>query len=199
MQSKRTSVAIGVFLTLTAVCGPTWAEDLKITVVEGEGSLNNIRTRRAKEPVVRIEDSRGRPVRDAAVNFILPAHGPGGTFTGGELSLTVTTGADGVAVGRGLKPNKTAGPFQIRVSSSASGNTAVASINQVNVEPAGAGSGQGKKIAIIALIGGAAVGGLVAATRGGGSSAASTGGNAAVPSAGGTTITPGAPGFGPPR
>ena len=192
-------VPAGLLLTFTLFCVSSRAEGLKLVVVEGEGSLNNIRTRRAKEPVVRVEDATGEPVRGAAVNFILPAHGASGSF-GGELSLTVTTGPDGLAAGRGLKPNRVAGPFEIRVSGSLRGETAGAAIHQVNVEPATAG-GNGKKIALVALIGGAAIGGVLAATLGGKSTAAASAapGIAAAPAPGGTTIVPGTPGFGPPR
>jgi hypothetical protein len=188
-----------LLLTLTLLCLSSQAEDLKLVVIEGEGALNNIRTRRAKEPVVRVEDATGEPVRGAAVNFILPAHGASGSF-GGELSLTVTTGPDGLAAGRGLKPNRVAGPFEIRVSGSLHGETAGVAIHQVNVEPAAAG-GNGKKFALAALIGGAAIGGVLAATHGGKSTAAASAvpGNAAAPTPGGAIIVPGTPGFGPPR
>ena len=124
-----------------------------------------------------------------------------GRFGDGESSLTATAGPNGEVVGRGLKPNRVAGPFQIRVTASARGESATATIHQTNVEPA-AGGGSGKKIALVALIGGAAIGGIIAATRGGGgpgttapAGATATGGSAP----GGVSVVPGAPSFGPPR
>jgi hypothetical protein len=141
---------------------------------------------------VRVEDSEGHAVAGAAVNFILPARGAGGAFANGELSLTTTTGPDGNAVARGLRPNRLAGPFQIRATASIRGETASAVINQTNVAPA-QGGGNGKKIGILAaVIGGAAIGGIVAATHGGGKSASST------TTATGTVVTAGSPTFGPP-
>lgn len=181
-----------MFLTIAAAAVIAGAERLKLVVVEGEGALNSIEARRAKEPVVRVVDDEDVPVPGAVVNFILPAQGAGGYFMDREASLTVTTGADGLATGRGLKPNGTAGPFVIRVTASWRGETATANIHQTNVAPAARGNG--KKIALIALIGGAAVAGLVAATRGSDGPAANS-----AASAGRTTVQSGTPVFGPPR
>ncbi len=183
-------------MTFAAALCVARAEGLRLVVVEGEGALNSIEARRAREPVVRLEDEEGRPVAGAAVNFSLPLQGAGGYFDGREASLTVTTGAGGIAVGRGLKPNNVAGPFTIRATASSGGRTATATIHQTNVAPL-ATRGNGKKIALLAIIGGAAIGGVVAATRGAG--AASPGGNAAISSSNGTTVQSGTPVFGPPR
>lgn len=191
-----THTAIGIFLTFWAAAFAARGDGLKLVVVEGEGALNSIEARRAREPVVRVEDEEGRPVAGAAVNFILPAQGAGGYFGAREASLTVTTGAAGTAVGRGLKPNNVAGPFTIRATASSGGRTATATIHQTNVAPL-VTRGNGRKIALLAIIGGAAVGGLVAATRGSGG--ASPGGNAAVSGSSGTTVQSGTPVFGPPR
>ena len=198
MGCGLTHTATGMFLTFAAVVYAARGESLKLVVVEGEGALNSIEARRAKEPVVRVEDEEGRPVAGAAVSFILPVQGAGGYFDGREASLTVTTGAGGIAVARGLKPNNLAGPFTIRATASSGGRTATATIHQTNVAPL-VTRGNGKKIALLAILGGAAVGGVVAATRGAGGS--SPGGNAAVSgsAAGGTTVQSGTPVFGPPR
>jgi hypothetical protein len=77
-------------------------------------------------------------------------------------------------VGRGLRPNATAGRFLIRVSTSYRGQTASATIAQINAILAGATKGGGKKFLIIALISGAAAGGPAAAM--GGKSGSSSGG-----------------------
>jgi hypothetical protein len=183
------------FCTFASACFAQ-TRGLVVVIVEGEGALNNIAARRAKEPVVRAENADGRPAAGAVVNFILPAKGPGGSFPGGEMSYTAVAGEDGVVVGRGLRPNRVEGPFQIRVTASADGRTAVASINQANVAPAEAEAGNSKKFLWLAVIGGAALG-AVAATRGGGSGPPATGPGAGLP--GGTTVAPGVPTFGPPR
>ena len=51
---------------------------LNIVIVEGEGAINNIRQRTAREPIVQVEDENRRPVAGAAVLFLLPEDGPGG-------------------------------------------------------------------------------------------------------------------------
>ncbi len=59
---------------------------LNIVIVEGEGAINNIRQRTAREPIVQVEDENHRPVAGAAVLFLLPENGPGGTFANGARS-----------------------------------------------------------------------------------------------------------------
>src|SRR5689334_12258808 len=68
---------------------------LNLEVVEGEGAINNIRQRITREPIVQVNDDNHRPVAGAVVMFTLPERGAGGVFTGGQHTLTVTTGADG--------------------------------------------------------------------------------------------------------
>jgi len=164
---------------------------IKIIVQEGQGAINNIPQRRAKEPVVQVQHEDGEPVVGATVTFLLPDSGPGGTFADGARMLNIQTDAKGQAVGRGLKPNATAGRFLIRVNVSYHGQTASTTIAQINAIPAGATKGgSGKKFLIIALIGGAAAGGLAAALGGkSGSSPVST----PVTNTPGTVLVPGAP------
>lgn len=171
------------------------APAIKLTVREGEGALNNIRVRRAKEPVVVVTDAAGQPVANATVMFLLPDLGAGGMFPATGNVLTVTTGEDGVAVGRGLKPNNIPGPFEIRVVASYGGQTARAVIHQTNVASAPSGGG-GKTAWIVALVGGAGAAVALGVTR---SSAKAT--PAAAPPAAapvGTVISVGGSSFGPP-
>ena len=44
---------------------------LNLVVIEGEGSINNIRQRTAREPVVQVEDQNHKPVAGAVVVFTL--------------------------------------------------------------------------------------------------------------------------------
>ena len=164
---------------------------IKIIVQEGQGAINNIPQRRAKEPVIQVQHENGEPVVGATVTFLLPDSGPGGTFADGARMLNIQTDAKGQAVGRGLKPNATSGRFLIRVNVSYHGQTASTTIAQINAIPAGATKGgSGKKFLIIALIGGAAAGGLAAALGGkSGSSPVST----PVTNTPGTVLVPGAP------
>lgn len=169
---------------------------LKIEVVEGEGALNDVQNRRAKEPVVRVLDANEQPLRGATVNFMLPELGASGVFPASGTNLTIQTDENGRATARGLQPNNIAGPFQIRVTASWRGQTASAVINQTNIARAAVKRSSSKKIAIIVVIaGGGAVGALLAA-RGGGSSSTPAQPPTPTPT---TTITPGSGSFGPPH
>lgn len=181
---------------------------LNIVIVEGEGAVNNIRQRVAREPIVRIEDENHKPVAGATVVFLLPSDGASGSFPGTQNMLTVQTNQNGEAIARGLRPNNVAGDFTIRVTASYQGTTATAVIGQTNAllgAAAGAGAGAGaataaglsaKVLAIIGIAAAAAVGGGVyAATRGdsGGSS-----GQPGAPPRTPTSISIGSPSVGAP-
>jgi hypothetical protein len=171
---------------------------LKITVLEGEGALNNTGQRSSHEPVVRVEDEAGRVLPKAAVVFTLPTNGASGEFGNGSKTLTVMTDEQGRAAGRGLKANRVAGKLLIHVNASYRGQSARTMITQFNMDvPGGSGrGGSGKIVAIIALIGAAAAGGAFAATRKGNTSTASPS-TPATPSV--ITITPDPGVIGPPR
>ena len=178
---------------------------LSLVVVEGEGAINNIRQRTAREPIVQVEDQNHKPVAGAAVVFTLPTQGAGGTFAGGSHTLTVMTDAQGRAVARGLRPNNVQGQYQIHVNASSGGQTASVTITQSNaLIAAGAGAAAGaaistKLIVIIAVAAAAAVGGGLYATGaiggGGGNGTGSTVGSGTSL----VTINPGTGTVGPPR
>ena len=170
---------------------------VQVRVVEGDGAINSIRLNRAHDPVVQVLDSGGEPLRGATVTFLLPAFGASGTFQDNGLSLTVETDERGMAAAHGLRPNRIAGPFHIRVAASWRGQPASATITETNAEPV-AKARSSKKIAILALIGGAAAAGVAVAAHGGGSSGNNPGANTAGGSAG-ATISAGSPAFGPPH
>jgi hypothetical protein len=173
------------------------AEEIRLVILEGDGALNNIKSERAKEPVVRVETTSGRAIEGAAVHFTAPATGPGVVFEGGATAMTDSRG---VAVGRGLRPNRMAGQFEIRITASHSGERATASLVQTNVEPIELERKQSRKLALLAIIGGAAAGGAILAARAGGGGPAANSPAAVTPSvsAPGIVITPGAPSFGAP-
>ena len=167
---------------------------IKVEVVSGQATTNNIKTRKGVEPVVLVTDERGQPVSGVMVVFTLPETGPGGAFADGSKRAIVYTNSEGKATARGLTPNTAPGKFQIMVNASFHGFTASTTADQTNVLPEG-GKGSSKLIAILAIAGGAAVAGVVAAGGGGGSPqnpAPGPGGTA-------TTITPGTPVFGAPQ
>lgn len=182
-----TRVLVGLFivnLTFAAQDG------LHVVVLEGDGAINNIRLPHAKEPVVRVEDANNQGVVGAVVTFLLPSGGAGGFFGNGGGSLTMTTDDRGEVVARGLHANGIAGKFQIRVSASLSGQMASTSITQTNVDPGSHTSS--RKIALLAILGGAVAVGAAVAVHGGKATSASP-----APSV--TIVVPGIPTFGGPQ
>src|SRR5580700_11698646 len=177
------------------------APKLNIVIVEGDGAINNIRQRTAREPIIQVEDENHTPVAGAAVIFTLPGQGAGGSFAGGSHSLSVVTDSQGRAVAHGFHPNTVQGQYQIHVTASNNGQTANASISQTNAVAAGAAGAaaagiSGKLIAVIVIVGAAAAaGGAYYATHNGG------GGSGANISAGASVIviTPGSGTVGPPK
>lgn len=171
---------------------------LNLIVVEGEGAINNIRQRTAREPIVQVEDENHRPVAGAIVTFTLPSRGASGVFASGSQTLTVTTDQQGQAIARGLRPNTVKGQMQIRVTANNRGQTTSTTINQTNaiVAAAGAaaGGGSGKLIAILAVVGAAAAGGAIYATQRNGGTTSTI---PPVPTP--TTVSAGAGQVGPPR
>ena len=162
---------------------------LHLVVLEGDGAINNIRSSRAKEPVVRVEDADNRGVAGAVVTFQVPNGGAGAFFGDGGSSVTLTTDDRGEAVARRLHANRIAGTFQIRVSASLGGRMATASITQTNVDPGSHTSS--RTIAILAVLGGAAAGGAALAFHGKGKSAS--------PTSSPTVVVPGTPAIGGPE
>jgi hypothetical protein len=173
---------------------------LNLVIVEGDGAINNVRQRTAREPIVQVEDENHKPVAGAVVVFALQSGGPGGTFANGASTLTVVTNEQGQAVAHGFVPNSVKGNFEIHVTASHGGSSATGTIHQSNAAGAAAGSsagaaaaaGSGKLVAIIAVAAAAVAGGAVyAATHSGGG-----GNNTTTPA---TTISAGAGTIGPPK
>lgn len=174
------------------------APKLIIVILEGEGAINNIRQRTAREPIVEVHDENNRPVAGAVVTFALPDRGAGGLFANGQTSTTITTDAQGRATATGLRPNSVEGIFQIRVTASYQGQTASAIISQTNTRSGAVvagGGGGGKTLAIILLVAAGAAGGAVAATHTGGKSSSSP---STTPSSSPTIFTPGTASVSPP-
>lgn len=186
------AAGLSYLLILQMLPGRVMAQDastgqLNLVIVAGDGAINNIKQRTAREPIVQVEDENHKPVAGAAVVFLLPDQGASGSFANGSHTLTVTTDAQGRAVAHGFRPNGVQGKLEMRVSASFQGKTANATISQTNAAGVGAGAAAGigistKLLIIIAIAGAAAAGGAIAATRGGSSPQAA---------AQSTTITPG--------
>lgn len=199
MVSRVLSAAL-----ICAIVAPTLrlqaqnAGRINIVIVEGDGAINNVRQRVAREPIVQVEDENRKPIAGAAVTFLLPNQGAGASFANGARSLTITTDSKGQAVARSLRPNNVNGRYEIRVNASHQGQTASTTISQTNALTAAAAAGgiSAKLIAILAIAGGAAATGDVIAARGG-KGTAGGGNGAAGPTP--TVIVPGSPTVGGPQ
>jgi hypothetical protein len=169
---------------------------LRIVVLDGEGSINDVRAKTLREPVVLINDEKSRPVINALVLFTLPDNGPSGNFPNGGKRILVYTNGQGRAKAKGLRPNSVPGEFQILVNASFQGSAATATINQANVLPAAEVSrGPSKKlITILAIVGGATAAGFAVAASGNGGPAP-----ASSPPTPATSIVAGTPTFEPPQ
>ena len=159
---------------------------LNIVIIEGDGAINNVRQRTAREPIVQVEDENHRPIAGAAVLFTLPDSGPSGVFEGGVRTITVKADRAGRAVANGYKVNNVEGKFQIKVQASyrgVIGNAVIAQSNAVLTGGALHHGLSGKMIAILAAVGGAAAVGIVLARR-----SSSSGGRTTTISAGTPTV-----------
>jgi hypothetical protein len=152
---------------------PAAPNKMFIQVLEGEGALNDIRDRTAREPIVQIEDENHKPIAGALVIFSTPGSGPSATFANGLTTFQTTTLEDGRAVATGFKPNGVAGSYQVQVHATSGNLSSQSVINETNIKPPASPSSHTaralpmKTIAIIAaVVGGAAVAGFLA-TRGG--------------------------------
>jgi hypothetical protein len=180
-----------VVLTGIAILSAQQAPELQILVIGGEGSINNVKQRTAREPVVEVRDRNNRPVAGALVLFEAPRNGASGTFFGGSPTLRVTTDAQGRAVGQGFRPNTSAGDFGVQVSATYQGATAAVTIHMTNILGAAAtgaaAAGHGKLIGILIGIGAAAAAGTAYAVTHSGSSSSTP----STPPTAPTTITAG--------
>src|SRR4051812_24215436 len=131
---------------------------LQILVIGGEGSLNNVKQRTAREPIVEVRDQNNRPIAGAVVLFEAPGNGASGSFIGGARTLRVTTDAQGRAAGQGFRPNNAQGNFNLQVTASAQGVTATTAIHMQNVGGGAAAAnaaqaaGHGKLIGIVVAV-----------------------------------------------
>ena len=176
-------VLVVLLVLLNLLQTPAWAQQaptgLRITIVEGEGAINNIRQRVNREPIVQVEDQNRRPVAGAVVIFLLPSQGASGTFPDGSRMFMTVTDNQGRAVARGIRPNNQSGQMQINVTASFQGLTATSVITQSNLAGAASASGFAglstvtKVIIILGIAGGAAAAGTIIATRRGDSTAPS--------------------------
>lgn len=121
-------------LSSGAALGQIQPSGFHIAIVDGEGALNNVKGRLAREPIIQVEDENHKPVAGAYVVFDAPGSGPGAVFADGSTHLTTTTDAYGRAVAHGLRPNTVSGKFDIQVHVTYQGRpVGDVTVHQVNV------------------------------------------------------------------
>ena len=111
-------------------------QSIHIDILEGEGALNNIRQRDAREPAVQVTDENHKPVAGALILFTIHSgpNGAGATFASGQsLTFSATTGPDGIAHASSLQLAKSPGSYTIEVSATIGTLVASAIIHQSNV------------------------------------------------------------------
>lgn len=118
------------------------APGLNIEIVEGEGAINNLRLRTAREAIVEVQDENHKPVSGALVLF--SARG-GNPFS--HAVLRATTDATGRVRANPLELHAKAGKFDIHVKASYQGKTATQTIHQTNSAQGGPDASSGASAA----------------------------------------------------
>jgi hypothetical protein len=113
---------------------PPVVQSLKVTVLQGQHSVNDASRHIGVEPVVEVRDDNDRPVEGASVVFRLPPSGPGGMFDGKSYAKTARTNAQGQAGATTFIPNSQQGPFDIHVTAMLGSRMGQAVISQSNAE-----------------------------------------------------------------
>lgn len=104
-----------------------------LTIIEGEGAINNLHQQVNRAATVIVEDENKNPLSGVAVSFFLPNEGPSGLFPNGSRVLTVFTDDKGIATSRPIRFNNLVGLMPIRVSASLFSQNVNATITQTNV------------------------------------------------------------------
>jgi hypothetical protein len=174
---------------------------LNIVIVEGDGAINNIQERVAREVIVQVNDENNKPLSGALVTFALPTGGPSGTFTGGTNIFSAVTDASG-RVSTSFTPNNVSGFYRVNINASLKGQTTTRTISQSNTSgsatntgargSSGGGGGVSTTTVLIIAAAAAAVTVGVIATRKGDSTNSSP--NTPTIGIGAGTPTLGAPG-----
>jgi hypothetical protein len=151
-----------------AVGGADQPKTLFITILEGEGALNDIRARTAREPIVEVDDENHKPVAGALVLFSLDDGGgsPYATFAGSP-TYSVETDAAGRATGRGFQITQRKGRYNIRVHATKGQAQAGAVIAETNIATLVSSEGSSRPVAGAShktlkwVLGSVAVGGVI--------------------------------------
>jgi len=112
---------------------PGETQALEITILDGDGALNDIRQRTAREPIVQVTDHNHKPVAGVLVLFAINYGSSGaGATIGGVTSFRTVTDAEGRAQAHGLTPNDVEGQFTITVTATLGQIIATTIIHQEN-------------------------------------------------------------------
>jgi len=158
------------------------APKLNIILISGDGAINNIKSRTAREMIVEVRDENNKPIAGASVVFLLPNSGPGLVGANGSSMISSVTDSSGRAAARGLRPNGQSGNFNVQVRANFQQSFGQIAVAQSNIVAAGAAI-SGLTAVLIAVGVAAAAGTAYAVTRDG-SSRKSVGVNPGTPSAG---------------
>jgi hypothetical protein len=195
-----TLVTAGLLLTGTTAAQPIsdiqtslapTGERLNLVVLQGQRTVNDIRTPTTMMLVIEVRDENYRPLEGATVEFELPVTGPSGSFEGGVRNKKVTTNAQGQAF-TAFEPNPEPGRFTIQARATHGTRTGMVTIMQQNRRAQSTTwITRHKTLAIVIAVGAAgAATSAILTTRGG----------ALSPSSKPTvTITSGIPTFGSPQ
>jgi hypothetical protein len=151
------------------------APPFRITVLEGQGAINNIKQITNRGASVLVEDENHNALSGVSVTFFLPNDGPSGLFPNGSRVLTVFTDEKGVASSRSIHFNGLVGIMPIRVVASLFSQSVETTITQTNVSSAAVmkssfvpaagvprvskGGGGSKKWLVVLVVAGAAAAG----------------------------------------
>jgi hypothetical protein len=119
---------------------------LRIEILDGDGAINNIRQRTAREVIVEVQDENHKPVSGALVLFSAKGGGPFG-----RTVLKATTDSSGRVSANPLQLKSKAGRLEIKVRASSQGRSATRVIHQTNAET-GAQAGAATTTASVAAV-----------------------------------------------
>ena len=144
--TRMLALAVAACFAATSLGLPVYAQSLNpgagagsqhliITIIEGEGALNNIRQRDAREPIVQVTDENHKPVSGVALLFLIHGNsGASATFGSNSLTFSTTTDAQGIAHAGALHLGTHPGSITISVTASVNGVVAAtAVIHQANI------------------------------------------------------------------
>jgi len=131
LKSSQLNWKLTVVATLTLALHAQQIETLKITVLEGQGSVNSIKKSQSCRIVVEVRDETDRIVPTARVQFSTPATGPSGEV-GGAHTFLAWTDTEGRAHVDDLVPNAVPGSFPVTVEARFAGRVGSATFNEEN-------------------------------------------------------------------